>query len=509
MKADTIHSVNTKPASALNLSWRDQRYHRFYQVVDNLVQELQEHVWLKTGKPRRRLKGGGLEKLHYSVECLVRDCMAVVLQRKRKGEAAIKKGKYHYSADRSNKMLTYGIHIERAFAGLLELGYIEVTKPGYFDRIGRKDGTPTSRLSRYIASDSLLSLFTQDELRAIPALIPSFKDPELIRVRVKEKDEDGVSRKRSMAVTETPETLQMRENLTVINKALSKHWYDLEIPDEELSELQNRLSNDPENERNIRMDQRSLYRVFNDPELLTGGRFYGGWWQNVPREYRRYMVVNGKQMVELDYSNQHPSILYAQEGVSRPADCYTDVIKLHNLPQGLTSNDVRDMVKASFNAMLNSPKQLKQAPSGVKPSKFGLKWADVSQAIMDFHKPIAHHFYTGVGLRLQRMDSDIAEKVLLHFAHKGIAILPLHDSFMMHHGYEFSLEPVMSSAFEEVVGLYPKIDRKQASRRSDFANDDRYDDFGSDASLDIKELLESRCGHDLRLDAFYSLKVNN
>ena len=107
------------------------------------------------------------------------------------------------------------------------------------------------------------------------------------------------------------------------------------------------------------------------------------------------------------------------------------------------------------------------------------------------------------------MDSDIAEKVLLHFAHKGIAILPLHDSFMMHHGYESSLEPVMSLAFEEVVGLSPKIDRKQASRRSDFEHDDRYDDFGSDTSLDIKELLESRCGHDLRLDAFYSLKVNN
>ena len=72
MKADTIHSVNTKIASALNLSWRDQRYHRFYEVVDYLVQELQEHAWLKTGKPKRRLNGDGLEKLHYSVECLVR-----------------------------------------------------------------------------------------------------------------------------------------------------------------------------------------------------------------------------------------------------------------------------------------------------------------------------------------------------------------------------------------------------------------------------------------------------
>jgi hypothetical protein len=486
LKADPIHSVNTKPASALNLSWRDQRYHRFYEVVDYLVQELQEHVWLKTGKPRRRLKGDGLEKLHYAVECLVRDCMAVVLQRKRKGEAAIRKGQHYYSSNRPDQMLTYSVYIERAYEGLLELGYIEVTKPGYFDRKGRKDGTPTSRLTRYVASDRLLSLFTVDEIRAIPAMLPSYQDPELIRVRVKEKDENGVSRKRSLAVVKTPQALQMHENLRIINKALSKHWYDLEIPDEELS-----------------------YRVFNDPELFTGGRFYGGWWQNIPREYRRYMIVNGKQMVELDYSNQHPSILYAQASVSRPDDCYSDVIKLHNLPQGLTSNDLRDMVKAAFNAMLNSPKQFKQAPSGVNPAKFGLKWADVSESIMDYHKPIAHHFYTGVGLRLQRMDSDIAEKVLLHFAHKGIAILPLHDSFMMHHGYESSLEPVMSSAFEEVVGLSPKIDRKQASRRSDFEHDDRYDDFGSDTSLDIKELLESRCGHDLRLDAFYSLKVNN
>ena len=60
-----------KQIDSLNLSWRDKRYHRFYAVVDRLVDELQEHVWAKTSKPKRRLKGDGLEKLHYSVECLV------------------------------------------------------------------------------------------------------------------------------------------------------------------------------------------------------------------------------------------------------------------------------------------------------------------------------------------------------------------------------------------------------------------------------------------------------
>ena len=84
MKEAASKPAIRKQTNSLNLSWRDARYHRFYEVVDQLVHELQEHVWFKTGKAKRRLKGDGLEKLHYSVECLVRDCMAVVLQRKRK-----------------------------------------------------------------------------------------------------------------------------------------------------------------------------------------------------------------------------------------------------------------------------------------------------------------------------------------------------------------------------------------------------------------------------------------
>ena len=507
MKEATSKPVIVEQTDNLNLSWRDTRYHRFYEVVDQLVHELQEHVWVKTGKAKRRLKGDGLEKLHYSVECLVRDCLAVVLQRKLKSEAAIRKGQHYYSSNRPDQMLTYSIHIERAFEGLVELGYLKVTKLGYFDRRGRKDGTPTSRLSRYIASDRLLDLFTEDELKALPVIIPPYADPELIRVRVKEKDENGVSRKRSVVITETSETLQMRENLGTINNALSRHWYDLEIPDDELSALQKRLADNPQNERIIRMDQRFLHRVFNDPDLQTGGRFYGGWWQNIPREYRQHLAVNGKRMVELDYSNQHPSILYAQQGVIRPADCYSGVIKPPSIEDGAVLKDVRDMIKAAFNAMLNSPKPLRQAPTGVKPSKFGLKWAEVSEAIIAFHEPIAHHFYTGVGLRLQRLDSDIAEKVLLHFARSGIAILPLHDSFLMHNGYEPSLDPVMRSAFEEVVGASPKIDRKEPDKvlLQDAVDED--DPFGTVTTDDLHELLaELDVGYEHRLAAFRTFR---
>ena len=59
------------------------------------------------------------------------------------------------------------------------------------------------------------------------------------------------------------------------------------------------------------------------------------------------------------------------------------------------------------------------------------------------HQPIADKFFTGQGLRLQRIDSEIAEYVMLHFAKHDMPILPLHDSFLIRFGYEESLEQVM------------------------------------------------------------------
>ena len=160
MKDDRSKTVKAETKDSFNLFWRDGRYYRFYEVVDQLVHELQEHLWIKTGKAKRRLKGDGLQKLYYSVECLVRDCMTVVIERKRKGEASIHLGQYYYSANRPDEMLTYSISIERGFKGLEELGYLKITKKGYYDQEGRKNGNPTSRLSRYIATDRLLGLFS-------------------------------------------------------------------------------------------------------------------------------------------------------------------------------------------------------------------------------------------------------------------------------------------------------------------------------------------------------------
>lgn len=253
--------------------WRQARYQRFYEVVDHIVPEilaLQED----DGRVKRRLAGKQLNQLRYSVETIVRDCVAVIHQRRRKSDAAIHLGQYAYGSGRDDLRLTYSIHVERAYRGMLKLGYIEQTRDGYHDRQGRKDGSSTSRLTRYCANDKLVDLFTAEEQAVLPVIVPP-KDVTLLRISQKE-DDDGVTRRVSYPVLETAETQLMRSNLQTINRVLQRNWYDLEIDDDELERLQVRLSEDLEDPRQIDMSRRSLYRVFNDPNLQTGGRFYGG-----------------------------------------------------------------------------------------------------------------------------------------------------------------------------------------------------------------------------------------
>ena len=474
--------------------WRSKRYLRFYSITDQIVDELQNHIWIKTERAKRRLKGSDLDALKYSVETLIGDSVSVIYQRKRYGSASIKKGKDSYTEEGTDPLITYRIHINRAYHGLIELGYLIETEKGFHDRRGRKDGTLLSKLTRYQATDKLIQLFTAEEQRILAAIIPSARDPNPIRVRVKDPE---TRRRQTLPTPDTANVRRMRSNLQRINTAIQSYWIDLALEDDFLAEHLLALGSSDNRDVPVRMNQRNLYRVFNDPTLKTGGRFYGGWWQNIPKSLRRYLVIDGKRTIELDYANQHPTILYLKEGLVPPIDGYSGVL---GPIEGHTDNTVRSMVKSAFNAMLNADHRLTQAPKGVEPARFGLKWREISDAIEAFHHPIAKHFYTGIGLRLQRTDSDIAERVLLTFAkHEDrIPILPLHDSFILHWGYEDMLRRVMAEAFEKVVGGPPKI--SMDTYLAPTATDDGFMDLSLDELLTANDV-----GHEKRLHGFRNL----
>ena len=99
--------------------------------------------------------------------------------------------------------------------------------------------------------------------------------------------------------------------------------------------------------------------------------------------------------------------------------------------------------------MVNAKAELRRPPQGLRSRDFGLTWRELSQRILDKHHAIEDAFYSGQGLRLQYIDSQLAEQVMLHFANKGVPVLPVHDSFIVAAQHEQELVAVMKRVFAE------------------------------------------------------------
>jgi len=484
-------------------SWRDLSYHSFYQVVDAIVEDIQSLVWVATGKTRRRLKGNQLKKLTYSVEKLIRDSLAVVVGSGRIPNCPIAKSKMRYEGDRDDLRLTYDIFIKRAYKGMIELGFIYEAEDGFYDRNPSKGKFSKSRLTRYRAEVKLINLFSKRDQKVFPVILPQ-KQFEPLIVQEKVKTREGGSKKVRLNFEESDYTKHLSENLRVINGALSRSWYDLEITNEELERLQGKLTSkdrrDQGSDYTLDFSLRSLRRVFNDICFETGGRFYGGWWQNIPKEYRANIIIDRKPTVEFDYSTIHPTILYIKEGLKPPEDSYTQIIKDNFNGLNVEKHRLRSMLKSAFNAMLNSKNPMSNPPKGIKPSDFGLKWSEISSAILKTHSPIAHHFYSDAGRKLQKIDSEIAEIVLLHFARRHIPILPVHDSFIMHHHFGKELSQMMHKAFRLVVGGNIDIDQKLIERLPSLPDKNYVDDD----IQDVVDLLAQ--GYMQRETRFFNLR---
>jgi hypothetical protein len=99
-------------------------------------------------------------------------------------------------------------------------------------------------------------------------------------------------------------------------------------------------------------------------------------------------------------------------------------------------------------------------------TEWGIKWKELVEAILEFHQPIADQFFTGVGLRLQFEDSQLAEELMIDFVTtRGmVPVLPVHDSFICHQGYIKEFNSIMKKRFEGRYGV--PIEVKLSSGKS-------------------------------------------
>lgn len=190
----------------------------------------------------------------------------------------------------------------------------------------------------------------------------------------------------------------------------------------------------------------TLTRRFNG-SWSSGGRLYGGFWQNLKKRYRRQLTINGVETVELDYARLHPTLLYAQAGLKLEFDPY--------LPAGF-DRSMRDVGKEIFGRLLNS-KTVVNASRWSRPTKTpeDLSLADfrgLVQALIEMHQPIEEVFGTGASLRLQHLDSEILLKVLARMNDLGVVALPVHDSVIVAEPWAEELHQAMGAAYHDITG---------------------------------------------------------
>jgi hypothetical protein len=165
-----------------------------------------------------------------------------------------------------------------------------------------------------------------------------------------------------------------------------------------------------------------LHRVFNRGSFKLGGRMYGGWWQNIPRAFRKDITIDGSPTIELDYPRLHPTLLYWQAGQ-----------RLHGDPYEIPGWD-RGLVKVAFNTLVNADTQsaaVKSIALDIGGAGAYAKAERLVQEIEAKHQSIASAFGTAAGLRLMRLDSDMAEQIMLRLLRQGVVPLPIHDSYIV------------------------------------------------------------------------------
>lgn len=213
--------------------------------------------------------------------------------------------------------------------------------------------------------------------------------------------------------------------------------------------------------------QTDLHRCFNNgwnEWFMEGGRLYGGWWINTPGELRKKITINDRSVIEADYSGSQIRLLYLERGIAYRDDPYElEALIAHARASDLPDDHYRDAVKAMMQALINgeSKKRLELAPLDDGFSYDPFEPLAVRRMIEEKHTAIADDFGTGVGLHLQRKDSDLALTIIVNLMQQGIVALPVHDSFIVAQEHQEILIGEMEIAYRKMFkGYSPLIDVK-------------------------------------------------
>lgn len=225
-----------------------------------------------------------------------------------------------------------------------------------------------------------------------------------------------------------------------------------------------------------------LTRVHREDITVCSRIFDGNEIQGRPKDVRSRLKIDDVETVGLDFKALHPSILLHQAGkVSTTYDPYPvidgvdldqDLIKKFKEFYGLSKYDpLRNIVKKLTLCMINANSkndavgacyadlQRDQMKKGsfqeYRMLYVGLPKIDlhkIADEIIEHNSVIADQLGTGVGNKLQKIDSDIMMYCIERFVELGIIAIPIHDCFIAKVTDKVQVESVMVEGFVKFVG---------------------------------------------------------
>lgn len=309
--------------------------------------------------------------------------------------------------------------------------------------INEKKGSEYLGYTRIFASPKLINKFLNINRLWIPQSVKEMESLIILRGK------DSRGHKRDLSLPSDPAIKEMQKNLHTYNSFIVKQCITLDLNDEQLDEVVAKMSSPKNRNPRIHLNRLQLRRIFSQGSMSLGGRFYDGWWQQLPSVFRPHIAINGKPTVEIDYSAMAIRVLYGRHGIDYPSE--NDPYDL-GLPQWKGSKDPRRReIKTFINALLNDEEEKYRLAKEAEVI-LGLNHIELFEAFRSKHPLMVDLVGTKAGLEAMYIDSQIAEMVMLEGVKQGVLILPIHDSFIIRATYEQGLKRLMKEAFRIVTG---------------------------------------------------------
>ena len=235
----------------------------------------------------------------------------------------------------------------------------------------------------------------------------------------------------------------------------------------------------------ISYDGKFTSRVFNNISWKDGGRFYGGFWQQVGSKYQSQIFINNKGTVEVDYSTLRVIFAYSKKNIDYWSKTDEDPyqIPIHGIsnPEICTS-----IAKLLLLTAFNAPTEVKAFTAfrnewNYNEFRYNFsdgKLSEILKTIRNRHPDISDLICTGTGVHLQYIDTQILEYAIKDFVATHTPILCVRDSLIVQLGQKDRLEKLLKQAFFKVTNfenIQIKFNKKLVEKAWKFS---RYFDRG-------------------------------